>query len=266
MNYISKRKAAEKKSFVILAAVVLLTVVFGVLMFLMSPPEMDENFCPIDQSKMNPIRISVLVDATSGFTKFNAKALDGYMQGWMNNAPKYQSLTIYPLSDGNINLFDSSDSLCTPPSDFFMIFTYGKKKADERKKRFKDRVISATKSTLNSGVAADSKILEAVKQITTSPNWKPGSSRLVLVSDLMEKSVSANFYTLVPDFSQWILNPSNAASVNSILIRRGDQVQICQLTTEGTQPGTLMAATNFWGSMFEFKKIKEVLSSCAYIK
>lgn len=266
MSYILKRKSAEKKSFAILGGVILSSIALGLLIYAMAPPEMDENFCPIDQTKINPIRISVLVDTTSGLTKFNAKALDGYLQGWINNAPKYQSLTIYPLSDSNISSFDSSESLCTPPSDFFMKFTYGKKKADERKGQFKDRVLTAKKSTLNSSSASDSKILEAVRQMTNSTQWRPGSSRLVLISDLMEKSGNANFYSSVPVFSQWILNPNNAAIVQSIRIGKGDQVQICQLTTDGSQPNTLIAAHNFWESLFEFKKVKEVLDSCAHIK
>ena len=263
MNYISKRKTAEKKSFLILGGVIFLAFALGILIVLMSPPEMADNFCPNDQSKIYPLRISVLVDATSGFTKFNSKVLDGYMQGWMNNAPNYQSLTIYPLNDGNINAFDSTDTLCTPPSDFLMKFTYGKKRADARKQLFRDRVLAAKKSTINSIAASDSRILEAVRQMTNSSQWKTGSSRLVLISDLMEKSGSGNFYSIAPDFNQWILNPNNAALISSIHIGKGDQVQICQLVTDGAQPNLLIAAHNFWISLFEYKKVKEVLDSCS---
>ena len=87
--------------------------------------------------------------------------------------------------------------------------------------------------------------------MTNSPNWLRGTSKLVLISDLIEKSRFANFFAgAIPDFDSWVKDPNHRAIVEAIKFSKGDQIQICQLLTDKPSALARERALAFWQGMF----------------
>lgn len=267
MSYSKKKNAAESKSFKFLVIVLAVAAAIGIAVAVLTPPDLDANFCPIDKSKIQPHKVSMLIDITDKLSNQNKKIVNELLQDWVSSGVSSQKLSIYSLNTSNINEFEDIDTLCSPPNARLLAFSYGRQKADQRIGEFKKRLLdkieqgSATKNTLNT-----SRILESVRQITNGPGWFPGSSRLILITDLIEKSDFADFYNAIPPkFSDWVLRPANQSLVNSMQMGKGDRVQVCQLLTEKPSFASRERAAEFWVELFRFKGVSEVVFTCNQI-
>ena len=80
---------------------------------------------------------------------------------------------------------------------------------------------------------------------------------------MIENSQYADFYSKsVPEFSNWIIKSGNKGIVDSILMSKGDKVQICQLLTDHPGHSERERAKVFWIEFFKYKEITEVFFTC----
>jgi len=264
MNYTQKKKSAESKSKKVLTIVVLVSLILIIVVYLLTPPNLNDNFCPDDNNQIQANHYSVLIDVTDSLSKLNRKIVDGIVFDWLERSPPMQKLAVYSLNTATLSDFEDIDTICSPPNASLLSFKYGRQKALNRINEFKKRLMqSIDKSSITTTKLNDSKILESVRQITNSPNWFPGSSRLVLISDLIEKSSYANFYSRdVPDFEDWVKINSNKDLLSSISLTRGDKVQICQLHTDKPNESARRKAKEFWVNLIAYKGVDEVFEVC----
>jgi hypothetical protein len=265
MSYSLKKQAAESKARKFLFIVLGLSLILGITFLVISPPSLDDNFCPVDRSKIKRHRFSMLIDITSDLTNQNKKIVNALVADWTSNGIPSQMLSIYSLNTSNIREFEDIDTICTPPNALILGFTYGQQRANQRISQFKARIQDVVNqaSLPTHGKLTSSKILESLRQITNGPSWISGSSRLILISDLIEKSEFADFYNSnVPTFSNWLEKKSNKGLVDSIQLSRGDKVQICQLLTEKPSYESRERAKQFWIDLIAYKGITEVFFTC----
>jgi len=264
MSYYIKKHNAEKKASKILGVVILAAVFLATIVWLLTPSQLDENFCPVDKASIKPYRLSMLIDISDSLTANNTKIIDAIVSDWVDSGSRAQKLAIYSLNTSTINNFQDTDTICSPPNQKLLQFAYGRQKAKDRIEKFKARVAeSIKKSSVANSAISDSLIIESVRQITNGPHWFPGSSRLILISDLIEKSQVADFYNKpVPLFSDWIKNDQNRSLVASIQLSKGDKVQICQLLTDKPGYASRDAAKIFWVDLFKFKGVSEIFFAC----
>ncbi|MBT8566708.1 hypothetical protein G6675_04040 [Polynucleobacter paneuropaeus] len=267
MSYLHKKNLAESKAkrflFIVLAISAFLAIVFAVI----TPPALDENFCPVDKLKIKPHRFFMLIDITSELTNQNKKIVSNIASDWVSGGPSSQMLSIYSLNTANIKDFEDIDTICSPPNALLLGISYGQQKANQRIDKFKARIREVVdKASRPNSQLTSSKILESVMQITNGPNWLPGTSRLIMVSDLIEKSDAADFYAgNIPKFSDWVAKQENKGLVNSIKMTRGDRVQICQVLTEKPGYQAREQAAQFWLDLFAYKGVSEVFFACSGI-
>lgn len=264
MTYLHKKQIAETKAkrflYIVLGIAALLAIMFWIIV----PPSLDENFCPVEKSKIKPHRFFMMIDVTSDLTNQNKKIVNNLALDWISGGPSSQMLSIYSLNTSNIKDFEDIDTICSPPNPFVLGFSYGQQKANQRINEFKSRIRKVIDSASRpSSQLTNSKILESISQITNGPNWVPGSSRLIMISDLIEKSNFADFYSgNVPAFNDWITKKENQGLVNSIQMGKGDRVQICQVLTERPGYQAREQAKQFWIDLFAYKAISEVIFAC----
>ncbi len=264
MSYYIKKQNAEKKASKILGLVILMALFLAFVVWILTPSQLDDNFCPVDKANIQPNRLSVLIDISDSLTSNNIKIVEAIITDWVDGGSRAQKLAIYSLNTSSINNFEDTDTICSPPSKKLLQFAYGRQKANQRIEKFKTRVQdSIKKSSAANSVISDSLIIESVRQITNGPNWFTGSSRLVLISDLIEKSQVADFYNKpVPNFSDWIKFDQNRSLVDSIQLSKGDKVQICQLLTNKPGYTSRDAAKIFWVDLFKYKGVAEIFFAC----
>ena len=264
MSYLNKKKNAEEKSIRFLIIVVIISLLLGLFVFILMPPQLKDDFCPKDSSKLYKHRLSILIDLSTPLNSQNQKIVNNMINYWLENNKPMQKISIYFLKSNDIDDFDESITLCSPPKSQILAFAYGRQKAHKTIENFKNKIESVlnddikTKTNLNS-----SKILESVRQITNSSNWISGSSRLVLISDLIEYSKFANFLSIpVPTYDSWINLSANKGLVNSIQIGRGDRFQICQLYTNQPEYKERENALVFWTQLLQKKGVDETQLRC----
>lgn len=264
MSYYIKKHNAEKKASKILGVVILGAVFLAFVVWLITPSQLDENFCPVDKSSIQPYRLSMLIDISDSLTGNNTKIVEAIISDWVDSGSRGQKLAIYSLNTSAINNFEDTDTICSPPNKNLLQFAYGRQKANGRIEKFKARVADSIKKSSAANLTInDSLIIESVRQITNGPNWFPGSSRLILISDLIEKSQVADFYNKpVPSFSDWIKSDQNRSLVDSIQLSKGDKVQICQLLTNRPSYASRDAAKIFWVDLFKYKGVSEIFFAC----
>ena len=265
MSYSLKKQAAESKARKLLFIVLGVSLILGIAILVISPPPLDDNFCPLEKSRIKKHRYSMLIDITSDLTNQNKKIVNALVGDWTSNGIPHQMLSIYSLNTANIREFEDIDTICSPPNSWVLGFSYGRQRANQRISEFKTRIQAVVNqaSRSSNGQLTNSKIFESLRQITNSPGWISGSSRLILVSDLIEKSEFADFYNLsIPTFSSWIDNKNNKGLVDSMQFSRGDKVQICQLLTEKPGYESRERAKKFWIDLFAYKGISEVFFTC----
>lgn len=264
MSILDKKSAADKKASIFLYGVLGLTLILALTISILTPPELDENFCPKDSTKLNSHHISMLIDLSDELTNLNKKIVKSILFDWLESGTNQQKMSIYSLSSSDMNSFEDIDTICSPPSKLLLSFGLGRQKAEDKIKKFKSKMENIIDAGSKAPVKLqESKILESIRQITNSPNWFTGHSRLVIVSDLIEKSQYGDFYSKkAPDFDEWIRSPDNKSLIDEINISRGDGVQICQLRTDKPNFDARTAAKMFWVSLLEYKGIKEVALHC----
>lgn len=264
MSRVEKILAKEKKSKLILFSVVFLFIALLVISNLVAPPELDNNFCPKDSEKVDSHHISMLIDLSDELTNLNKKIVKSILFDWLESGTSQQKLSIYSLKSTDMNSFEDIDTVCSPPSKLSLSSRLGREKAEQKINQFKIRMEGIIEAGSKVSMKLnESKLLESIRQVSNSPNWYVGHSRLVIVSDLIEKSRYANFYSKeVPDFHEWIASPENQSLISDINISRGDKVQICQLRTDKPGFDARNKAKLFWISLLQLKGVKEVALNC----
>jgi hypothetical protein len=265
MSYLHKKHIAESKAKRFLYIVLGISLFLAVVFWVITPPTLDENFCPVDKLKIKPHRFFMLIDITSDLTNQNKKIVNNLASDWVMGGPSSQMLSIYSLNTSNIRDFEDIDTICSPPNSLLLGISYGQQKANQRIEKFKARIKEVVdKASRPNSQLISSKILESVMQVTNGPNWVPGTSRLIMVSDLIEKSDAADFYNgNIPVFNDWVIKKDNKGLVNSIKMMRGDRVQICQVLTEKPGYQAREQAKQFWIDLFAYKGISEVFFACS---
>ncbi len=266
MNFSEKKRKAEKNASFFLYGVLTLSIIIGLVFYALTPADLNENFCPTDKTKINSTHVSVVIDLSDELTNLNKKIVKSILFDWLDSGIEHQELSVYSLNSEDIKTFEDIDTICSPPSQVLLSFKYGRQKANQRVRSFKDRL----QKSIESASAVDrklqkSRILESIRQVTNSPNWIKGSSRLVLISDLIENSELADFYSQpVPDFKNWLESNNNRTGlVNSIQISKGDKVQICQLQTDKPNFSARDKSKLFWVELFDYKGIDEIAFNCS---
>jgi hypothetical protein len=264
MSYSLKKQTAENKATKLLLVILSFGVTLAIIFFILSPPQLADNFCPLDKSKIKNRKMALLIDISSSLSNQNKKIVNEVVADWISKSEPYQMLSIYSLNTSNINDFEDIDTICSPPNSKILSFALGQKQAKERLDQFKTRIKNNIEaSSKNNSQLTDSKIIESIRQITNGPNWTMGHSRLILISDLIEKSQYADFYSKpVPNFDNWKESKIHESLINDIKLFRGDKVQICQLLTDKPGYEAREKAQKFWIDLLNYKKISEVYFTC----
>lgn len=247
--------------YVVGALAVLVVVVVAIRVLSISELEKD-SLCPTDTTQIPQGDLNILIDRTDALSDLSEDVARRLIAKWGDRAPPFERMHLYVLNHEDIKVFSRQLTVCAPPSELSLQFAKGRTEAQNLMTSHRARISEAITQGLVAPKAIHySRILEALRQITNS-TWPP-KSKLIIITDLIEKSNLADFYTaMAPEFDVWKKSAKGAAILNEIMLTKENRVQICELQTDKPDHAHRGAARTFWQKLFYQYGIK-VQASCS---
>jgi hypothetical protein len=286
MKYLNSNKDNKKngKLFFVLT-VVLLVLLFAVSIFI-SPPKFKECkneisaqcACPEDEKYIGNRNI-IFIDATDEVVAGKFQDLERIIKeisfgesnfiNWISSGKKIEKTSIYLLADKKPVDMQPIASYCSFPPDATLLIT---DLSEDREKKIKNASINDIQNALKKiryeNTSTNSYIVEGLSVATSNAaSWVAGS-KLVIVSDLYENSVTcgqfetgriSDYVNVSKECNRWVdILGENLTRVSSSSINKKSSVSICQVLSKKQSDGLI----SFWRELFQSQLDYDVKFTC----
>lgn len=291
MNYLKQSSKKTKKAndtgkkWFLYCALPLLALVAGFAWFF-SPPSFQECakgefnpkcLCPQDEKYIGKRNI-IFVDVTDQLPKGKVQDLYRLIRDtafpehgfwdWIAHGRKVEKTSIYLLSNQKPTEMIPIASYCSfPPAATWLLTDLSAQQEKEIKNSAINDIARAVDTVVAKQDAGRSHIVEALATITSNASyWTPGS-KLILLSDLYENSLTCGYFenSVVPSFNSvsqdcktWVNRLGNHLVGQSKQTHKNSTVAVCQILSKPQKEGLIA----FWRELFQSELGYDIIFSC----
>jgi hypothetical protein len=286
MKYLNSKKDSEKKGkLFFIITLVLLVLLFTISIFI-SPPEFKECkndlsaqcACPEDEKYIGSRNI-IFIDATDEIVAGKFQDVERIIKEisfsesnfftWIASGKRIEKTSIYLLADKKPVDMQPISTYCSFPPDATLLLT---DLSEDRVKKIKNASINdiqnALKKIRDEKASTHSYIVEGLSVATSnSASWVAGS-KLVIVSDLYENSITcgqfdsgriSNYTNVGKECKRWAdILGENLTRSSSASINQKSSVSICQILSKKQSDDLIL----FWRELFQSQLNYDVKFTC----